>query len=342
LAEIQVYLFGKLKIEQNGHCVEGFESKKAQDLLCYLLLYNTRPHPREKLAGLIWGEQSTLHAKKYLRQALWLIQSTLSSKLKINEGRLLSVNQDWIQLNPEADVWMDISEFERVYRCIQEIHAYNFEPGLYEALKRVVDLYQGDLCEDCFEDWCIFERERFQNMHLTLLEKLVGYCEHHAKYLEALQYCERVLRIDGAHERTHRRMIRMYYALGKRTSALRQYERCVVALRQELGVAPSWQTVDLYEQVCRDEPVSAHPTPVVPIRPPDSTEIHIRLQQLRHSLDEFYKITVDEIEALEKTLQENQPINYEMGQSNGFSSSKLLPPGLIMVKKIQLDGIGYT
>jgi DNA-binding SARP family transcriptional activator len=42
--------------------------------------------------------------------------------------------------------------------------------------------------------------------------------------------------------------MRAYYMAGDRTMALRQYERCAAALAEELGVAPSTQTLMLYEQ----------------------------------------------------------------------------------------------
>jgi DNA-binding SARP family transcriptional activator len=52
-----------------------------------------------------------------------------------------------------------------------------------------------------------------------------------------------------AHERIHRRLMRLYYLAGDRTAALRQYERCVTLLREELGVDPSERTVALYRQI---------------------------------------------------------------------------------------------
>ena len=71
-------------------------------------------------------------------------------------------------------------------------------------------------------------------------------------YEEGLAYGARTLRFDGARERTHRRMMRLYYLAGDRTDALRQYDRCVAALRRELGVSPSAHTVALYNQIRRE------------------------------------------------------------------------------------------
>jgi hypothetical protein len=41
--------------------------------------------------------------------------------------------------------------------------------------------------------------------------------------------------------------------LGDRTAALRQYERCVNALKRELGVSPERRTIDLHRQIKSDQ-----------------------------------------------------------------------------------------
>ena len=58
-----------------------------------------------------------------------------------------------------------------------------------------------------------------------------------------------ILRYDRARERTHRQLMRLLYMSGDRTGALRQYERCVSALREELGVQPDKLTLALYEEI---------------------------------------------------------------------------------------------
>jgi two-component SAPR family response regulator len=93
-----------------------------------------------------------------------------------------------------------------------------------------VALYHGDLLEDWFQDWCLYERERLQNIYLAALDKLMDYCEASRDYDAGLAYGTRILRHDLARERTHRRLMRLYYLAGDRTSALRQYDRCVQIL----------------------------------------------------------------------------------------------------------------
>src|SRR5215213_10214574 len=95
---LDVSLFGKFSVRYNDKALDCMEVQKAQELFCYLLLHPDHPHPRESLAGMLWGESSTSQSKKYLRQALWQLQSALNSQTELNLACLLQVEPDWICL----------------------------------------------------------------------------------------------------------------------------------------------------------------------------------------------------------------------------------------------------
>jgi DNA-binding SARP family transcriptional activator len=64
---------------------------------------------------------------------------------------------------------------------------------------------------------------------------------------------EKILYYDRARERTHRRMMRLHYLAGDRTSALRQYQKCVTILQEELEVKPAESTRLIYEKIRADK-----------------------------------------------------------------------------------------
>src|SRR5262249_46020364 len=106
--------------------------------------------------------------------------------------------------------------------------------------------------EGWYLDWSEYERHRLQTMYVTMLYTLMGYCEAHQQYEAGLSYGHRVLGYDRACERTHRRLMRLHYRSGDRTAALRQFERCSDALREELDAQPSQRTQMLFEQIRAD------------------------------------------------------------------------------------------
>lgn len=254
MATLRIFLFGKFEMWSGDQAVGGFEARKAQELLCFLLLHRDHTHARESLANMLWEDRPSAHARKYLRQTLWQLQSVLETGTQPGaNGRVLSVEDDWVSLNAGAQLWLDVQCFEQAYRLCQDTAGKELGAPQTAALCGAVELYRGDLLEGCYRDWCLFERERLQNMYLEMLDKLVGFCIAHQNYADGLRYGGQILRCDRARERTHRRLMLLHYLSGDRTAALRQYERCVAALAEELDVRPSRRTYLLAEQIRRDQ-----------------------------------------------------------------------------------------
>ena len=86
-----------------------------------------------------------------------------------------------------------------------------------------------------------------------MLEMLLSYHERQHNCEMGMICGMEILRYDRAQERTHRRLMRLYYTTGNRTAALRQYQACVNALDEELGVGPAQSTQRLYQQICSDQ-----------------------------------------------------------------------------------------
>jgi DNA-binding SARP family transcriptional activator len=112
-----------------------------------------------------------------------------------------------------------------------------------------VELYRSDLLAGWEEEWCVRERERLKAVYLTLLEKLVGWCETSNRIEAGLAYGDMLLKHDRAHERAHWRLMRLHQLAGNRSGALRQFEKCRTALDEELGVGPGRLTRSLYEEI---------------------------------------------------------------------------------------------
>ncbi|MFN7931237.1 MAG: bacterial transcriptional activator domain-containing protein [Blastocatellia bacterium] len=256
---LKCYLFGQFHMKYEEQVWYGPESSKANELLCYLLAHPATPHRRETLAGLLWGDYSGLQSKKCLRQALWQLQSGYVAFLGATSEPLITTTPEWVRINASAQLWEDITLFEQAYAALPRDAALTADIAAH--LHQAVEVYQGEPFAGLDEDWCLFERERLQNMYLVMLDKLLVYSERQQAYDAALDYGARLLRHDPANERTHQHLMRIHYLAGDRTEALRQYERCVIALREELDVRPSGTTAALYGQLRADavEPVSTTP-----------------------------------------------------------------------------------
>jgi len=305
MCTLKIYLFGKLQVQLGDRVLDTLNTRKVQELFVYLLLHGQRLHCREVLAALLWDKSTTTQSLKYLRQTLWQLQTALDSNPATDQAGLLLIDSEWIGLNSQADVWLDTAAFEKAFACVQGLRRGRaLDPECVQALQNAVEFYRGDLLEGWYQDWCLYERERLQNLYLAMLDNLMDYCESQHDYQTGVNYGLRILRHDQARERTHRQLMRLYYLADDRTAALRQYECCVAALNEELGVEPAQSTVTLYNQIraggLDESPLSqTHLNQTVDALLP---EILDRLKQLQTTVVALQDQVKQDIQALQQTL----------------------------------------
>jgi DNA-binding SARP family transcriptional activator len=305
---LRVTLFGKFSASTGEHPIKHLGSRKAQELLSYLLLYRNRSHPREVLASLLWGDCLTAQSKAYLRKALWQLQAALAPCLAGAASAFLRVDADWIQLDDHHEVSLDVSVFERAFERVRGVPGEQLDEACFAQLRETTSLYQGDLLEGWCQDWCLYERERLQTMYLAMLDKLMGYCEVHGAFEAGLAYGDQVLRYDRAREQTHRRIMRLLYLAGDRTAALRQYDRCRAALDEDLGVEPTDYTLLLYQQIRDNCPDNHFPPADSATSAPASGHLRSvleRLAQIQRTLDACQRQMQQEIQVVEQLLREH-------------------------------------
>ncbi|MGH2520948.1 MAG: bacterial transcriptional activator domain-containing protein [Anaerolineales bacterium] len=133
---------------------------------------------------------------------------------------------------------------------VQGTASTNLDAHTLNAVQQAVELYQGDLLEGYYEDWCLFERERLQGILLNALAKLMAHYRSQGAYEQALRCGQRILHDDPLLEEVHREMMRLHCLAGNRGAALRQYGQCRAILAKELDIGPMEETTVLYEQIC--------------------------------------------------------------------------------------------
>lgn len=304
----RIHLFGRFRVEYDEEPLEGLGTFKVQELLSYLLIHRNRPRPREALAALLWGDTATDKSRKNLRQALWHLQTALKSRDAAAADHILLVEDNWVQLNTRSEIWLDVEVLEETFAALKDKPGWELSSEEKNQMEVAVEVYTGELIEGSYQDWCLFERERLQHIFLALLYKLMSHCEAHHEYEAGQVYGTRILNYDRASERTHRRLMHLQYMAGDRTAALRQYDRCVLALDEDLGVKPDKRTVALYEKIRSDEverPSTFVQPPLSQIQPtaPALTEVIGRLEDLQLRLANVRQAVCQDIKDIQISLK---------------------------------------
>ena len=248
MAELRIALLGPPRVERDGAPIE-VDTRKAIALLAYLAMHPER-HGRDAVAGLLWPDYDTEHARGALRRTL----STLNK----------AVGPGWLAADrttvgfARTSFWLDVAEFEGLLAGRRD-HGHPPEdacPACVAPLAAAAGLHRGDFLagfslrdSTSFDDWQYFQAERLRRELAGTLERLataqIG--QHH--WDDAVDAARRWLALDPLHEPAHRQLMRIYTWSGRRGAALRQFQACQRVLEEELGVEPLEETVAVHEAI---------------------------------------------------------------------------------------------
>lgn len=302
---LSIQMLGRLYVRHDDQELTSLGTRKAQELLCYLLLHRQRPHARETLANVFWSNTPTTQSRANLRKTLWQLQTMLGEPLT---DQLIQIETEWVQIKENCHVWFDVAIIEQALAAVHHCCGEQMSELDAQLVSQAITLYRGDLLEGWYHDWCLFERERLQSVYLGLLDRLMGYCEQRQEYERGLAYGAELLRHDRTREQTYCRMMRLQMRAGNRASALREYERCVEVLADELGIEPSVATTELY--ICIRDNLPLDDEPKLAAAEPLSTG---PLQQVLTNL-RMLQLSVAQI---------SQTLDTEIGKIEGIARKRL-------------------
>lgn len=221
-----------------GRCVV----LERRDAAMLALLAIEGPTARTRVATLLWPDESPDDVRGRLRQRIYALKRKLGVETISGTSTL--------SLSP-ALAWP----------------GFDGEP-LDAAL--LGDDDYADL--PAFAEWLGATRLRLQGLRRERLAGEASSLELEGRLAEAIACAERLLALEPLQEHAHRRLMRLHYLRGDRAAALLAFDRCEQALKDDVGAAPSTETLDLLAQIERSQALAvATPRRVVPVsvlRPP--------------------------------------------------------------------------
>lgn len=213
-------------------CINGqsinLSTKKGEALLYYLLI--ERKASRDRLATLIWGDNSAEQAKRHLRDALYLLRRQI------------------------GDV---IIAADRYTLCLNPIYHIHCDTALLE--NGDISVYRGDFLRDFhlpdsveYELWVERNREKFRSLYLHRLSELIAQAEEADDQERMEGLLQRYLREEPLSENMTVLLMRLYQRREEYGKAAAIYQRLYKQLSDEMGIAPLKGTAALYYNIMEE------------------------------------------------------------------------------------------
>ncbi len=237
MESLRISLLGSMKVVDQEGCSPNLGSPTTRALFAYLLLNRGEACDRRRLAFLFWPRGTEAAARRNLRQYLHRLRRALEPIDP--QGELLIADGTRVQINPQADLWLDVEAFAHATRAAASL----------QELKAAIELYAGDLLEDLYGDWCLEERSRLRRTYLEALDRLSHSLQALGRPQEAIPYVERWVSAEPLDERAHCRLMALLAACGQRSRALQQYRVLSEILSCELQAEPLPESRALYQSI---------------------------------------------------------------------------------------------
>lgn len=241
--QLELETFGRLKISLNGAPLNGVLSAKGKGMLVYLAA-NRHEHSRDKLATYFLEDfQPTTSFRREL------------SEIKQALGDCLETTYTTVKLCDDVDCSFDGELLERHIPAIGRIPAEQLSRELVKQLEEILLLYKGEFLDGLyintiqFQAWAMLLNINFRSLVTTGWDKVVEYYLVTGEYQRGVLQCMRLLSVDDLRSESYRKMMLLLANLGQSRAALEVFEKGKQRLKEDLGMDPTPETVELYHQI---------------------------------------------------------------------------------------------
>lgn len=195
----------------------------ASERLVAFVALHERPVRRAYVSGTLWPDVTEERAGANLRSALWRVPD-------VGGEPLVMASTTHLELRAGLDV-----DFRHARTCSEHL----LRGASLATFGESLEVLCSDLLPDWYEDWVIFERERYRQLRLHALDRVCQLLIDAGLYDRTLQLAMSAVAAEPLRESAHRNIVRIHLAEGNLAEAVHQYRRYAHLLRTELGARPS-------------------------------------------------------------------------------------------------------
>lgn len=209
---------------------------------------------KEQIIDLLWPDADYDAGDRDFKVALNAVQKALEPERAPRAPSRYILRRETSYLLTPGETWLDAEAFEghiaRAFGLLAGPPSRDASASAAAELRNALALFQGEyLPERRYEDWAAAERERLRTLGLTAMTRLAELTLDLGEPAETIRLAQQALALDPVWENACRVLMRGFLKAGNRPLALRAYEECREAIRQEFGLDPLPETRRLYEDI---------------------------------------------------------------------------------------------
>ncbi|ASP73863.1 hypothetical protein CDO28_20155 (plasmid) [Sinorhizobium meliloti] len=246
---LEISLLGSFSLKINGIRIYPDLGPAGQRMAAYLFASPGKLHRRERLADLFWREMPLERSRAALNSAMWRLRKILCQDPSSNGASNLRSAGEYVVF--ELAPWIQV-DAEIISNVAKRSYVAE-EQQATTALQKVIDLYDGPFMEGEGDAVFVEERERLHSCFVELAHEVLALYIAHKDYPNAIAICRRVLSFDPYREYFVRKILGLLCLNEQRAEAASFYERWQKTLRDDIGVGPMPETLNLLRVVRRCE-----------------------------------------------------------------------------------------
>lgn len=225
---LAIRLLGGFEVRKGKHLVaaEQWKREKARQMLQALALNRSRGVSKEQLSALFWLYSDEATANNNFKVTLSALNQALEPDRPGKESPFFVLrNGDLLKLNPAAQIYIDIDEFEKLA----------LSPSLTDRT-RAIELYGGRLLEgESLQEYFMPEVQYYHRLYLESLGKVIEAAIQNQEFDQALEFSNRLVRQEPLLEVGYEYQMRVYHELGNHAMLRKVYRQALDVYCKEYG-----------------------------------------------------------------------------------------------------------
>lgn len=246
--KLKVFFLGQFKMILDDKYVMTYDdigSQKNARLLSYLLKNYRVKLSSQEIQTVMFSDDSSNNPANALKALVYRLR-TILKKFFDSINIVVSGNSTYF-INPDLEIILDIDVFDKLISDGE--NAQNDEERI-SLFEKAIDLYEGaflPMLSD--EQWVIITSTYLESMFMTTTVYLLKKYMEQQKYDSIEKLSTKALNYDSLNENLHYYLIKSLIKRNKISLAKQHYLKTEKFLFDELGINPSEELRELYEEI---------------------------------------------------------------------------------------------